>query len=330
MKLGMLLNTQFPKGVDARTVVPQMVEQVRVARQCGFGSLWFPQHYLTEPMQMFQMSAMLPYLLREAEGMTIGGDILILPMFNPVFVAEDAAALDVLSGGKFVLGVGLGYRDVEFEAFNVPLSERVPRLVEGIHLIRRLWREDRITHAGKHFKVTDAGIGLKPLQPGGPQVWIAGHVDPAVRRAARLGDAWLIVPSVSFEQIVPAMKAYREALAEHGKQPADFPVTREVYVGSSQATAMQECVEYIKSKYATYATWGQRVQQGQRAADAFDAFAAGRFIIGDASFVREEIIRYREAFGVNHFIGRMHWPGMPQELVLGSIRRLGELFAKGF
>lgn len=330
MKLGMLMNTQFRQGTDARAVVPQMIEQVRVAKDSGFCSLWFPQHYLTAPMQMFQMSAMMPYLLREAEGMTIGGDILILPMFNPVFVAEDAAALDVLSGGKFVLGVGLGYRDVEFEAFNVPLSERVPRMVEGIHLIRRLWREDRITHAGKHFRVTDSGIGLKPLQPGGPPIWMAGHVDAAVRRVARIGDAWLIVPSVSFDQIVPAMKVYRESLAEHDKQPAEFPITREVYVGTSQAGAMQECIEHLKFKYATYATWGQRVQQGKPAADAFEEFARGRFIIGDSSFVKEEIIRYREAFGVNHFIGRMHWPGMPQELTLRSIRLLGSMFAEGF
>ena len=93
-----------------------MVEQVRVARQSGFKSLLFPHHYLTAPLQMLQIAPMMAYLLREAEGMTIGGNILLLPLLNPVHVAEEAATMDVLSGGNFVLGVGLGYRTGEFGA----------------------------------------------------------------------------------------------------------------------------------------------------------------------------------------------------------------------
>src|SRR5208283_4645052 len=98
------------------------------------------------PMQMLQITPVMGYLAAHAQGMTIGPNILILPPLNPVHVAEEAATLDVLSGGNYVLGVGLGYREVEFEAFNIPLSERAPRLEESIALMRRLWTGEKVTH----------------------------------------------------------------------------------------------------------------------------------------------------------------------------------------
>src|SRR5215470_14471297 len=112
----MFINTQFPEGDNVAQRIPELVEQVREAKAAGFSSLLFPHHYLTAPLQMLQITPLMGYLLREAEGMTIGGNILLLPLLNPVLVAEEAATLDVLSGGKFILGVGLGYRPGEFAA----------------------------------------------------------------------------------------------------------------------------------------------------------------------------------------------------------------------
>src|SRR5271157_2006728 len=171
MKVGLFINTQFPEGYNVAERVPEMIEQVRAARDAGFASLWFPHHWLTHPMQMLQITPVMGYLAAHAQGMTIGPNILILPLLNPVHVAEEAATLDVLSGGNYVLGVGLGYREVEFEAFNIPLKERAPRLEESIALMRRLWTEDRVTHKGRFYSVTDAGLSLKPARPGGVPIW---------------------------------------------------------------------------------------------------------------------------------------------------------------
>ena len=325
MKVGLFINTQFRPGTDMAARVPEMVEQVRTARTSGFASLWFPHHYLTAPLQMFQLTALLPYLLAEAKGMMIGGDIVILPLLNPVSVAEEAATLDVLSGGNYVLGVGLGYREPEFDAFAIPLAERAPRFVESIGLIRRLWTEDRVTHEGKFYRVTDAGIGIKPVRPLGPPIWVAAQVDAAIRRAARIGDAWLIVPSTQIDKIEQQLGVYRGALAEYGKpEPSDYPLTRECYVGTSMASAMDECREALQYKYDAYASWGLH---GQGGAPPIEAFARDRFIIGDKAFVKDEIARYRDRLGINHFILRVQWPGLAQERVLHSIRALGEIFA---
>jgi len=320
----MFVNTQYPAGTNVAAEIPDMVAQVRAAREAGFASLSFPHHYLTAPLQMLQIGPVMAYLLPEARGMTIGGNILLLPLLNPVHVAEEAATMDVLSGGNFVLGVGLGYRAGEFEAFDISLKDRAPRLSEAVALMRKLWSGETVNHDGRFYRTHDHAISLRPVRPGGPPIWIAGQVEAAVRRAARIGDAWLVVPASTCAATVPLMNTYRAALADYGRTAAEFPITRECYVGTSHATAFAECRAALEYKYNSYAVWGM---ESPTKDVSFEDFARDRFIIGDKVSVKEEIARYREALGVDHFIMRVQWPGLPQEQVLGSIRRLGEIFA---
>ncbi len=323
MKVGLFLNTQFPTGTSVMAHVPDLVEQVRTARDAGFASLWFPHHFLTGPLQMLQITPMMAFMIPHAKGMQIGPNILILPLLNPVLVAEESATLDVLSEGNYILGIGLGYRETEFTAFNMSLKERAPRLEESVALMRRLWTEEHVTHKGRFYEVQDATIGLKPARPGGPPIWVAGSADAAIRRAARLGDAWMIVPSTSLGKLTAEMRVYCEALAEAKRTPDCFPMVRECYVGATHASALEECRGPLQYKYDAYASWGL----GESKQLSFEDFARDRFIIGDAAFVKEEVARYREALGVDHFMMRCHWPGLPFEKTLASIRRLGTIFA---
>ena len=325
MKVGLFINTQYPEHVDVPAQIPALVEQVRVARDAGYKSLWFPHHWLTYPMRMLQIGPTMGYIAAHAQGMTIGPNILILPPQNPMHVAEEAATLDVLTGGNYILGLGLGYREPEFDAFGIPLSERAPRFNEGIGLMKRLWTENKVTHKGRFYSVTDAGLSLKPVRPGGPPLYIAGQADVSVKRAARIGDAWLIVNSSGLSKSVSLMKTYRAALAEYGRTATDFPITVECYVGDNNATAHEECRAPLQYKYNAYAAWGL---EGRKKEDIpFTEFARDKFIIGDKVAVKEEIARYHELLGVNHFIMRCQWPGLPVEKTLASIKRLGEIFA---
>lgn len=323
MKAGLFINTQFPEGTDVAARVPEMVEQVKTARDAGFRSLWFPHHWLTYPMQMLQITPLMGYIAAHAQGMTIGPNILILPPQNPMHVAEESATLDVLTGGNYILGIGLGYRQPEFDAFRISQTERGARFNEQIGLMKRLWTEDKVTHEGKFYTVKDAGIGVKPIRAGGPPLYIAGQADVAVKRAARIGDAWLIVNSRGLSETIPLMKTYRAALAEYGRTPVDFPITVECYVGANNATAHEECRVPLQYKYNAYASWGL---QGRQTETTFEDFARDKFIIGDKVKVKEEVARYHELLGVDHFIMRCQWPGLPQEQTLATIRRLGEIF----
>ncbi len=324
MQVGLMINTQFPEGTNVVDRIPEIVTQVKAARDAGFKSLWFPHHWLTYPMQMLQIAPVMGYIAAHAQGMTIGPNILVLPPLNPMHVAEEAATLDVLTNGNYILGLGLGYRQQEFDAFGIPLSERAPRFNEAIGLMKRLWTEDKITHKGRFYTVNDAGIGLKPVRPGGPPLYIGGSSEVAVRRAARIGDAWIIVNSNGLSHSEPLMKTYRAALTEYGRTATDFPIMVECYVGANNATAHEECRESLQYKYAAYAAWGF---EGRKIDANFEDYGRDKFIIGDKVKVKEEIARYNEILGTNHFVMRCQWPGLPVERTLDSIKRLGEIFA---
>jgi alkanesulfonate monooxygenase SsuD/methylene tetrahydromethanopterin reductase-like flavin-dependent oxidoreductase (luciferase family) len=324
MKVGLFINTQWPEEVNVATQIPALVEQVRVCRDAGFRSIWFPHHWLTAPMQMLQIMPAMAYLAAAGQGMVFGPNILILPPMNPMHVAEEAATMDVLTGGNYVLGAGLGYRVPEFTAFNVPLSDRASRFSEAVSLMRKLWTGETITHEGKHFTVRDAGISLKPIRAGGPPIYIAGLVEAAIKRAARIGDAWLIANATSLAEIEPGMKTYRAAIAEYNRPPLEFPIARECYVGSSHKTAFEECREALEYKYAAYAAWGMT---SPLEGTTLEEFAKERFIIGDKESVKDEILKYKERLGVDHFIMRSQWPGLEQDKTIASIKRLGEIFA---
>jgi len=328
MKVGFFLNTQFREGVSLHAQLPEMLEQVRTARQSGFASIWFPDHYVIGPIRMPQPVPLMAYMLRETGDMVVGPNIRILAVLNPVQAAEEAATMDILSGGKYVFGVGLGYREQEFSAFNVPINERGARFAECISVMRRLWTGEPVDHHGKHFRVDNSTISAMPHTLGGPPVYVAALAEPAIKRAARIGDAWLAVNTTDLKTTVRHMQTYRAALAEYGRTPKEFPLTRECYVGTSHKTAFEECRAALHYKYSAYAAWGasRPVTDQDAFGMAFEDFCRDRFIIGDKVSVKEEVEKYREALGVDHMIMRLQWPGLPQERVLHSIRALGEIF----
>lgn len=326
MDVGLFLNTQWPQGV--RASVEDVSAQARGARDAGFDSVWLPHHYLTAPMQMMQPFTLLGYLVRETGDMALGMDILLLPLLNPVMVAEEWATLDVLSGGRAVLGVGLGSRPEEFEAFGVPRSQRATRLTESVQLIRRLWTEERVSFAGKHYRVTDGGVGLRPIQDGGPPIFIAAMAGVAIERAAQIGDGWLIEPMAALPQLAEQVTVYREALREQGR-PATTPakLTRECYIGSSYSAAMEECRPALQAKYQAYASWGSVNDSRVDKVPSFEEYAKDRFLIGDEASVKDDIARFTETLGVDQFLMRTQWLGLPVDKSVRTIEALGRIFA---
>ncbi|MSP04174.1 MAG: LLM class flavin-dependent oxidoreductase [Acetobacteraceae bacterium] len=329
MKVGVMLNTQFEDGVSIHAQLPNLLAQVRTARESGYASVWFPDHYIIGPVRMPQPVPLMAYLLHETGDMMIGPNIRILALLNPVQAAEEAATMDILSGGKYIFGVGLGYREPEFSAFNVPINERAARFSECIGVMRRLWTEQKVDHHGKYYTVDNAAISAVPHTPGGPPVYVAALAEPAIKRAARIGDAWLAVNTTDIKTTQRHMATYRAALAEYGRTPREFPLTRECYIGSSYKTAFEECRAALHYKYTAYAAWGasRPVTDQDAFGMSFENFCKDRFIIGDKVSVKEAVAKYTELLGVDHFIMRQQWPGLSQERVLHSIRSVGEIFA---
>ena len=331
MKLGLYMATQWRQGADLGPELKNLIEQVRVAKASGLASLMVGQHFVSSPLQMFQAMPLLARLAAEAQGMRLGPGLLLLPLLNPVVVAEETATLDWLCDGNAIIGLGLGYRQEEFDSIGVPFKERVPRFVEGVEVIRKMWRDDVVEHRGRFHTLSKVQASLKPKRPGGPPIWMAGDSEPPVKRAAKLADAWFPSPMVTQKGVGRLNALFRETRAAAGLKPAaEYPIIRECNVGSGAGNALDEVREPLAFKYEAYASWGgaSGFVPAERIRANFDSFAADRFIIGSESQVVDQIGRYGESTGTDHMLLRVQWPGLDQKTVVRTLERLGRVVEK--
>ncbi len=318
MKFGLYVSPQFRADDDLDDALAGMAMMVRAARESGFESIWVPHHYVVHPMRMFQPHELLARLSTEAGGMRCGTAILLLSMMNPVQVAEQAASLDWMTSGGYVLAAGLGYRPEEFQSMGVEMQDRAARLTEAVELIRRLWTEERVTHKGRFFTVEDVGLSLHPRRPEGCPIWLGGSVPAAVRRAARIGDAWL----ASFTAPISELSELRgEFLGAGGSNNDEQPICRECFVDTDDATAMAASRDALIGKYAVYDSWKNDDLAGRPFEERFEEVARDGFLIGGVDTVRDAVARYRDELGATTLILRMNWPGLSLDRAVDSIRR---------
>src|SRR5207249_3881070 len=233
--------------------------------------------------------------------MILGTGVLLLPLHHPVEIAEQLATLDVIADGRLIFGVGLGYRDVENQALGQDPKDRVGRLVEGLEAVQRLWSGEPVDYEGRHFKLRSARISMRPMQSPRPPIWLAANSDSGVRRAARLGDAWLMNPHATLSTLERQLELFRATRRELGRPPAvETPLIKECYVAPDAAIAFAEAASLIGPKYRAYRTWEQdkALPPGETFDATFAELARDRFIIGDPARVVEEIARCRERLGV--------------------------------
>jgi len=165
--------------------------QAREAEALGFDSLWVGDH-IAFHVPLLESLSLVSFLAGITERVLLGTGVYLLPLRQPTLAAKAAATADVLSGGRLLFGVGVGGEyPPEFEASGVPVRERGARMDEAIPLLRRLWTEERVAHEGKHYRFGSVSPAPKPVQPGGPPIWIGGRSPAAMRRAGVLGDGYV-------------------------------------------------------------------------------------------------------------------------------------------
>jgi alkanesulfonate monooxygenase SsuD/methylene tetrahydromethanopterin reductase-like flavin-dependent oxidoreductase (luciferase family) len=332
LQLGIYLNSQYPEDQDAGQCLAGLVEQVQQARALGFDSIWAGEHHLTPGFHFFPQLALLAHLAAHSGTMAIGTNLVLLPLHRPVDVAEQVALIDLACGGRFILTVGQGYRPEEFDAFGVPFAERLPRMVEGIEVIRRLWSEREVDHDAGWYRLQGATVRPGPARPGGPPIWIGATSDRAIRRGGRLGDAFMATPNDDDAGIRRQLDLFAEGRAAAGLAPAtEAGRMLEVFCHHDGRTARDLARPHLLRKYAAYASWGLTGSAGQTAssaadasgADAFEQLAAGRFVIGDPDEVTAGLIRQHREVGITHLAMRVAWPGSEQADTMACLDLLG-------
>jgi alkanesulfonate monooxygenase SsuD/methylene tetrahydromethanopterin reductase-like flavin-dependent oxidoreductase (luciferase family) len=328
MRFGLSLPMQHPVGDDLQQRFAELLEMVRLARQARFHHVSCSQHYLAAPFQYMQPLPVLARVAAEAGDMTLGTGIMLLALQQPVDVAESIATLDVICGGRLVFGVGLGYRDVEFDAFGIPRGQRLTRFLEALEVVTRLWTEDKVTFHGRHFHLQDVSLTMRPVQKPRPPIVVAASNDRMVERVARIGDAWTIAGHATLATLERQVGLYRAALAALGKPfpPPRFGLGKELYIARDMDTALREALPYLATKYEAYAQWGQDsvLPIGETFHLPIEQLRQDRFIVGDPAYCVEQIARHRDRLGIQQMGFRLHWPGMPHARVMQAIQLLGE------
>jgi len=242
-------------------------------------------------------------------------------------VAECMASLDVIWRGNLVFGVGLGYRDVEFDAFKVPKGQRLRRFEQCLEVVKRLWTEDKVTVDNDVCTLTNVTLTCRPVQRPHPPIWFAANNDNAVRRAARLGDTWFVNPHATMATTKRQMVLYREELARLGKPfPRVVPLIKEIFCAKDTATAVEMAGPYLAAKYQTYASWGQDtvMPSGETFHQPFESLLRDRFVLGSPEECYEQLRPCWEEVGANFLFLRTHWSGMPLGHALASMRLISD------
>ncbi len=301
--------------------VEESVEQCILAKRVGFSSIWIEEHHGNE----YYLPSPLPTLAglsQHVPGMMIGTSIAILPLYHPVRFASDGAILDQLSGGRFIAGVGAGYREHELKLFGIPMSERAGRMDESLIIIAKLWEGEVVNFKGKYYSLENFRLTPLPIQKPRPQIWVGGWVKQAIERAARLGDAWFPGPSGTISFIEENLEFYKKCLEKYGKKFNGFPIMRDAYVAVSDDIAVREAEESINYMYGIdYAKTEHPLLKGKQL--NIDEWITDRLLIGSPSTIIEQIDRLRK-MGVNHLILRLSLRKLSHSKIMESIKLFGE------
>ncbi len=303
MKIGLSLTTAYAREEPAVERFQQLVQQVEAARDRGFHSVWVGDHHIT-PHVYYQSVPTIARLSAHAGHMQIG-PFLLLPLYHPVLLAEQMAMLDVMTGGRLTLMVALGWQPEAYAASAIPWKERVSRFEEGVEVLRLLFAKDPADYLGRFFRFESVSFQPKPVHARIP-LWIGAGAEPAIRRAARLGDVWIIGPLSSLEVVEAQMRIYKAALEEYGRagEITEFPIRRDVFIAEGRATALR-IVEPV-------------LQRGYRgvAGNPLDVLIVG----GPNDFV--EKLEQLRALGTSHVLIRLIV--QTQADILRAIQVIGE------
>lgn len=247
LTLGVAIPQTFPDGrVDPRGIR----DFLQRAEALGFHSAWVVEHMFGTIPALAPVE-LLTYAAAVTERLRLGAAVLLTALRTPVHTAKSLATLDQLSGGRLIVGVGLGGNPKIYPAFGLTASRRAARFAEGLRLMKRLWTEPAVTADGEFYRLENASLQPRPLQTPHPPLWFGGHHPLALRRAVELGDGFIGAGSASTATFAEQMKVLRAILAERGRDASAFPSGKRVYlaIDRDRARAGKRLAEWFGAFY---------------------------------------------------------------------------------
>lgn len=291
-------------------------ELARLAEEAGFDTATIGHHHFLPGNQSDPLTFMATVAARTTT-LRVGTGIFLLPVHNPVRVAEQVATIDQISGGRVSLGVGTGWWPLEYQVHGSDYRERGARMEEALRILRHAWTRPEEAYEGRFWRFPALTVHPRPVQSPHPPLWVAGVIDAAVDRAARLGDAWLCGPVQSLGRAKRCLETYHASCSRIGRKP-DWILRRYTWIGSDRKKVMDEVLpRYVDGLMVHWRESAEdpeekalfaRIDAGERVTP--EAIAGDRLLFGDPDDVIGQIERYRRETGCEH-VHAAFGAGMP-------------------
>jgi probable F420-dependent oxidoreductase len=333
VRIGLGLFTgQIPADSDRSfdTEYHDILELSRLAETLGFDSVWVSEHHGAGDGYLPSLLPMLAALAAATDRVLLGTGVVLAPFHHPLRLAEDAAVVDQLSGGRLILGLGLGWREEEFRMYDVPVRERVRRTRETVDILRQAWTGDRFSHQGRAYSFDQVRITPPPFRVSGPPIYLGGMVEPACRRAGRDGDGY-IRSRGGLDEARQAVAWAEEGAREAGKDPdaLGFAQLQNAFVWED-GDAWGVARPGVAHQLGVYSGWRAGTDTPEKPAlevlPPDDDTLRELTPAGD----RHEVIRALrplvDAFARRpefHLVVRLHYPGMDLDTAARSVELFG-------
>jgi probable F420-dependent oxidoreductase len=334
VRIGLGLFTgQIPKGSD-RTFAQEyhdLVELTRLAETLGFDSVWVSEHHGSSDGYLPSCLPLLATLAEASDRLLLGTGVILTPFHHPLRLAEDAAVVDQISEGRLILGLGLGWREEEFRMWGFPLSERVRRTTETVDILRKAWSGRRFSHEGKVYRFDDVLVTPPPYREGGVPIYLGGMLEPAVKRAGRLGDGY-IRSRGSLDSARQALAWAEEGARDAGKNPAElrFALLQNALVWE-EGDAWQVVRDGVAHQLGVYAGWRAGTDTPEKpeleVIPLGDEELRALTPAGDRHTVLRALRPLVQAFADRkefHLVVRLHYPGMDLDTAARAVELFGE------
>lgn len=323
LRLGLIYDfrNRPDSGISTPDLYAGILDQIVFADQLGYDLIWLTEHHFVEDGYLPSFVPVAGAIAARTSRVRISTDIALLPFHNALRLAEDLAVLDNISGGRMELGVGMGYAEHEFRAFGIPRPRRVSLTEEGLAVLRGAWADEPLDFHGKRYSFDRLPVYPKPVQPGGPPLWLAAQSTPGAQRAARLGLN--LLPQGSRAQV---LEPWRDAVAAEGRHPHQHRVgiNRSAFVTDDRERDWPDSRAGEIYRAKMYRAWSQSSDDKDlNAWDAEDKIPQD-WVVGDADHVVATLTEFVLEHGITDLVSWGSPPGVDPASRYASI----EAFAK--
>ncbi|MGA2410235.1 MAG: LLM class flavin-dependent oxidoreductase [Candidatus Binataceae bacterium] len=318
IKLGYMFDFRNPPfgGIGFGTLYQETFRQIEFAEEAGFDSIWLTEHHFTDDGYLASIMPMLAAIAARTRRVTIGTYVVLAPFYHPLRLAEDTATIDVISNGRLRLGIGVAYRQEEFDGFQIDRKQRLGRTLETIEIMKRAWTGETFSFEGKYFQFHDVRVLPKPISQPHPELLWGGMTAKAIERGAKLGLSFAC--NLGNREVT----LYRDSLRKAGKNPADFNIVnnRIVYVADSVEQAWADIEPAAAYQASMYGKW-----LGAAGGAGTDSFSPERIrkgaIIGPPEVVADRLSKVIAEQQMTELILATQLPGLQPAKAMRSLER---------